>query len=673
MTDPPKPEPVNLLVSLFSPEELAYRRKRSAEMIEEQKQKEADRLANAKQWEAEIGWSDIEPADEAGSVTSVTDSGEPAAEWQPPVPLPGTGDLPKFPIQTLPSWAREWAEAEAEALQTPLDLPALLVLGVVSAILAKKIVVWITPGWHEPTNLYVVIALKSGEGKSPVFRHAMLPVFTFEREEAKRLAPIIDEALSRQAILQKRIEALQKKAGRTEDDAEREEIEKELPELEKQLSTLKIPARPRFICDDVTMEALAMLMLQQGGRMALFSSEGGPFEIMAGRYTDGDAAFELYLKAHSGDYLAVDRITRTGGVIYEAILTTVLTVQPAVIAGLAEKDGFRGRGLLARFGYSLPLSRVGTRKPNPPWMPKQVSDRYAAMLRNLIRIPTNLNDVGEIAGHGLEFDDEARDAFFRFKGNLEPHLGPGRELEAMADWVNKLSGLVLRLAGILHIADYADDIGGAVARRIGVETMRRAIEIGTYFLAHARAAFGLMSADPLVEDAKLVLSFVERKALTTVTQRDLHRGMQSRFRKAENLAPVIEILKKHGFLRELAPPYNPKGGQPERRFSVNPIPPESPKPVTELTEPGPDGPPKGPGGGSVSTVTDSGPSEPPSTPEAEPEDDDRRRERDAIKSVYAPGDRREATLPKSTTTGSASWPPGSDAYDDAGVAIEALQ
>jgi Protein of unknown function (DUF3987) len=217
-------------------------------------------------------------------------------------------------------------------------------------------------------------------------------------------------------------------------------------------------------------------------------------------------------------------------------------------------------------------------------------------------------------------DEEARAIFFAFKAEIEPQMGPGTELEAMADWVNKLPGLVLRLAGVLHMADYASDIQQAIARSVGAGTMRRAIELGRYFLPHARAAFGLMAADPRVEDAKLVLAFVHRRGLRFVSRRDLHRGMQRRFRRAEHLDPVIDLLIRHGFLRELPAYPGLKGGPQERRFAVNPRSPEEQEPVTHVTQP----PPKP---GSVTTVTASG----------HPETDEDELERRAIPEADQPG------------------------------------
>lgn len=51
----------------------------------------------------------------------------------------------------------------------PVDLPAVLILGVAAAGIARKVVSpW--PGWtREPTNLFVLCALPTGERKSQMF------------------------------------------------------------------------------------------------------------------------------------------------------------------------------------------------------------------------------------------------------------------------------------------------------------------------------------------------------------------------------------------------------------------------------------------------------------------------------------------------------------------------
>ena len=110
----------------------------------------------------------VDPEDDAVPMLS----GEP---WDEPIPF-SDADVPDFPLDVLPPWLGVWAAEQARAVQAPADLPALLGLAVLSFTTAKKISVEIKPGWHEPTNLYVAVALAPGEGKSPIFAAATAPL-----------------------------------------------------------------------------------------------------------------------------------------------------------------------------------------------------------------------------------------------------------------------------------------------------------------------------------------------------------------------------------------------------------------------------------------------------------------------------------------------------------------
>ena len=101
-------------------------------------------------------------------------------------------------------------------------------------------------------------------------------------------------------------------------------------------------------------------------RIALLSPEGDVFDQMAGRYNQQVGPnLGVYLKGHAGDLLKVDRRGRPPEYVERPCLTIGLSIQPEVLQGLASRPGFRGRGLLARFLYSLPQSLVGHRQPGP--------------------------------------------------------------------------------------------------------------------------------------------------------------------------------------------------------------------------------------------------------------------------------------------------------------------
>ena len=48
---------------------------------------------------------------------------------------------------------------------------------------------------------------------------------------------------------------------------------------------IEVPPIPRLVADDITPEAAASLLAEQGGRLAIISAEGGIFDIIAGRYS----------------------------------------------------------------------------------------------------------------------------------------------------------------------------------------------------------------------------------------------------------------------------------------------------------------------------------------------------------------------------------------------------
>jgi hypothetical protein len=167
-----------------------------------------------------------------------------------------------------------------------------------------------------------------------------------------------------------------------------------------------VPPLPRWLVDDATPEALAGLLATYG-RIALLSPEGDVFDQMAGRYNQQVGPnLGVYLKGHARDLLRVDRRGRPPEYVERPCLTIGLAVQPEVLRGLAGRPGFGGRGLLARFLYSLPASLVGHRQAGAPSVPEAVADRYARELHALAashdEAAEGVDDEGDIdkAGPG---------------------------------------------------------------------------------------------------------------------------------------------------------------------------------------------------------------------------------------------------------------------------------
>ena len=517
----------------------------------------------------------VRPANTEPSATSPP----PPTDWAPPIPLDEGPERPSFPVQVLPAWLRAWVLGLAEAKQTPPDLPALLGLGGCAAALARKFRVEIRPGWQEPTNLYVVVALPSGERKSAVFADALAPIEQFEREQQALMAPIIAAAASLRRTLEGRLKAAEAKAAKENDPAECQALRQEICALAKELTAHHVPASPRFVCDDETPENLCRLLALNEGRIFLAAPEATVLNLFKGRYAE-TANVDVFLKAYSGDPLRVGRISREHEHVLKPAVTMVLVGQPDVFYALAANQTLRQRGLLGRLAYSFPPSKVGGRTVAAPPLPADVAKAFHDNMLTLWRLPAAPSAEPGYVCHYLQFSPEADHVLRDLESWLEPQLAHGAELSHLGGWGQKLPGLVARLSAILHVAG---KIGAAEDWHtpIASETVEAAVVIGRdYFLPHALAALGLMGADRGVIAATVLWESILRRhggdstnggSAPSVTQRNLHQGNRRAFRSAEDMHAGIGVLMEYGYLR-----YQEGSGQPGRGhrspvYWVNPL------------------------------------------------------------------------------------------------------
>jgi replicative DNA helicase len=543
--------------------------------------------------------SDADPAVLAHLVGELADSTTAAHgghRWEPPVPFGSGGEVPAFPVEVLPGWLAEYVAGVATATQTPPDLAGMLALAVLATVAAGAVEVEPRAGWREPLCLFVAVGMDAGSRKSSVFTALTCPVAAFEREQAAAALPAITETAVLRRIADQAAATAEAAAGKAP-ASQQEEARAEAIARAAEAARLVVPPLPRWLVDDATPEALAGLLATYG-RIALLSPEGDVFDQMAGRYNQAAGPnLGVYLKGHAGDLLKVDRRGRPPEYVERPCLTIGLAVQPEVLRGLAGRPGFGGRGLLARFLYSLPASLVGRRQSGAPPVPPAVADGYAVELQALaVSLSAPADDEGPAV---LTLDQEASELLLRFERDLEPRLAAGSgDLAHLAGWAAKLAGATCRLAALLHLAAHLRD---GWARPIGADTFAGAVQLAGYLVEHARTVFDLMDADPRVEDARWLLDWISRSGRAQFTRRDAHLAApRGRFPKATNLDPALALLEEHGYLRRVdADPSGPKGGRPPSpRFLVNPL-----HPATEPTQPTQPHPPAGSVGsvGSVDT------------------------------------------------------------------------
>jgi len=488
--------------------------------------------------------------------------------WGKPIGFDAPINLPTFPIDVLPEPFQSFVADVSASKQVPPDLPGALVLGAVAMAAAKRFRTYIGQSHNEPLNLFLLALMAPGCRKSDTFRACLAPVENFEIELIKNAQPAIAQAQERRAIEESRLTEIRKRAGRCDDITERKNLTIEAETLGASLTEISTP--PRLIAGDVSPEHLASLLCANGGRMAINDAEGGLiFEIMAGRYSkNGGPNIEIFLKGHAGDTVRVDRTGRPSEFTRSAALTCILTAQPAILHNMAAKEQMRGRGLLARFLFTMPSGLIGTRVYANKPMKSNLVEQYADRLYDLLAVPPLDPDDTE-AHRRLNLDGDALEIWRNYHDKNEKAQAPDHDLSHMTDFASKLPGSVARMAGILHLMKY----GSKAPQSIEQETAAGAWALGLYFLEHTKTAFAEMGASGDMGLARRVYGWISRNrpALFTLGALfdDLRRG--AGIDLSDDLLPAMSILEDRNIIcREPQSPSNRPGRKSFGSWKVNP-------------------------------------------------------------------------------------------------------
>jgi putative DNA primase/helicase len=503
----------------------------------------------------ERGWPDFDSAVKGEPQAPTT--GPAPEEWPEPV-LPGTQTTPEIPADLLPTWSGDMVRSVSDSTQTPPALAFMSCLAVLATVLQRRYEV--APhgcDYTEPLALWTVSASPPGTRKSSVLGAMLGPLVRWEKLHADRLRRDIARVNSARAVAKKKIERLLQDAAKAKDASERESIRAEIEREELQMPE-ELRA-PRLFTSDSTPERLQALLAEHGERMAVHSDESGSFQIMGGLYSGGQAHLDVYLQAHAGSPMRVDRATRAVHVDRPA-LSFGLLVQPGTLADVAGSKRFRDSGLLARFLWAIPDSTVGRRdvRRHVP-IPDHVKEAYERGIFNLLDGWSEPVTKPRL----LTFTDPARELWFDFAQEVENEQGEGGRYEAISDWTSKLPGQLARVAAVLELAEM-----GLTVDEVSELAMRNALQFGHLLIEHARAAFALLGTDAVDTDAAAVLRWIKAGGLQEFTRREAQKAQEGRFRSVERLDKAMERLEAGDVVRSTK--RRRPGAPPSVVYRVNP-------------------------------------------------------------------------------------------------------
>jgi hypothetical protein len=383
------------------------------------------------------------------------------------------------------------------------------------------------------------------------------PVNDYEVEYNKTNAAAVEAGRMQKRVLERRQKALEEKVAKgTADPEELERIAQEVADFEE--------TNPlQLYVDDITTEKLVSVIASNHGHASLISSEGGIFDTLSGIYTR-NVNIDVMLKGYSGDTIRVDRIGRDSESIMDPALTILLMAQPNVVSAVLSNTTFRGRGLTARFLYSMPVSSVGSRRYRSEAVTDGIYHAYERLVVNLL--DDEYPDKPQIITLSPEADQELES----FANWLEPKLTT--DYAEMADWAGKLVGNVLRMSGLLCRAgtyQSHDFLDTHSVLTVSGKTMADAIRLGRYFLNHAQAAYSVLPEDAMYRNADMILQRIKEQKLTAFDRRAAMRMCRT-FKTVDSIQPVLDFLEDYGYIAQKPQKYSGTGRPPLPKYAVNP-------------------------------------------------------------------------------------------------------
>ena len=157
-----------------------------------------------------------------------------------------------------------------------------------------------------------------------------------------------------------------------------------------------------------------------------------------------------------------------------------------------------------------------------------------------------------------------------FADEIEPKMKT--EYAEIADWVGKLVGNTLRIAGLLCRAGVflaPEFLSEKSTLVISAEVMANAIKLGRYYLSHALAVFDVIPEAMMHRDANRILDMIRERRLTEFNRRMAMRYCRT-FKTVAEIQPVLDFLDDYGYIIRKPEKVITGGRPPLPKYVVNP-------------------------------------------------------------------------------------------------------
>ncbi len=455
-----------------------------------------------------------------------------------------------FPLDALGPVLGDAARVVTNALRCPPGLAGQSILAAATLAAQAHGNVAID-GRVRPVSCFFITIAETGERKSAADDLALAPHEKRERELRLAWVDAIADHRVEHAAWKKATDKAINKAGTV---AQRKRAALDVG------AEPKAPPEPLLRVEEPTYEAMARAYGRGWPTMGLFSDEGGRF--LSGHAMSADQAIKTAAglsKLWDSGRLTRSRASEDAAVVRFCVrLSMHLMVQPVVAPRLFADEELRGQGLVSRILAAWPDSTIGTRAYQPiDVTTSHEYRRYTAVLSELLEMPFNTDESGDLMLRSLEPVPGARAAWVKFHDHVERNLAEGGAYASVRGLGAKAAEHALRLAGVLAlVADPSSSV-------ICVEHVEAGIALARYYLTEAIRIDAVGKVAPELMLAERVLAWAGERggkfAMTTLLQLG-PRGVRDK----ESAERVLRVLEAHGQIRKL-----PEGvtvdGKPRRQ------------------------------------------------------------------------------------------------------------
>ena len=459
-----------------------------------------------------------------------------------------------FPVDALPGVMQSLTKNVARAIGCDPAYVALPLLAILASAIGNNRAIRLKQGWVEPPIIWAVVIGESGTLKSPAMRAVLRAV---------------------RDVQQKMLERYKKECETYESD--RLQYEKDLAAWKKDKADCpekpEKPAAHRVIVSDVTVEAIAPILLENDRGVLLASDEIASWFGSFDRYAQSkgsDAAH--WLSMHSAEPIIIDRKTGEPKTIFVPRPAVSITggIQPRTLERVLGSE-HRENGLLARLLLAWPPRRV------KKWTNATVAENhqlaFRELLTNLYELKPNRDVDDKLQPVLIDLSLEAKEEWIKFY-NAHAKDEAQQTGDLAAAW-SKLEAYAARFALVFHFVTCASEAGRGDGNQIEASTVKAVVKLATWFKNETARIYARFAQSDEERTRQQLLDWIEHRG-GSVTPREVAKGPREFRGKVENARKALQELINGGLGTWVYLPSGLKGGRPTLRFVMTPAGDETP-------------------------------------------------------------------------------------------------